>query len=170
MCSMKRTESLAAHALIAIARQREGFDAEHCRLVLEHLDTSAMLHAAIHQTLAPHRLSELQFAVLLVLFSLDPDPIGSADLAVHTAVSRSAITEALDHLEERKLVTRMRDTRDRRVIYARLTPAGRELVEPATLGFLQTVQSITRLLDAKARQSVLTGCALLQEGALTIQT
>jgi len=167
---MKRTESLAAHALLAIARQRQGFDAERCRLVLEHLETSSAVHAAIHQALAPYRLSELQFGVLVVLFSLDPDPIGSADLAVHTAVSRSAITEALDSLEARKLVTRTRDTRDRRVIYVRLSAAGREVVEPATLGFLQAVQDITRLLDAKVRQDVLTGCALLQEGAVTTQS
>jgi len=167
---MKRTETLAAHALIAIARQREGFDAERCRLVLEHLDTGTMLHTAIHQALAPHRLSELQFGVLIVLFSLDPDPIGSADLAVHTAVSRSAITDALDHLEERKLVTRTRDSVDRRVIYVRLTNEGRALVEPATLSFLRIVQNVTRLLDATVRQHVLAGCALLQEGATTAQT
>lgn len=164
---MKRTESLAAHALIAIARQREGFDAERCQLVLAHLDTSTMLHTAIHQALAPHRLSELQFGVLLVLFSLDPDPIGSADLAVHTAVSRSAITDALDHLEARKLVTRTRDHTDRRVIYVRLTAEGRALVEPATLDVLRVVQSVTRFLDTAVRQNVLAGCALLQEGATT---
>ncbi|MBX3737881.1 MAG: MarR family transcriptional regulator [Candidatus Didemnitutus sp.] len=167
---MKRTESLAAHALLAIARQRSGFDAERCRLVLEHLDTSAAVHTAIHQALAPHRLSELQFAVLVVLFSLDPDPIGSADLAMHTAVSRSAITEALDHLEKRTFVTRTRDTHDRRMIYVRLAAAGRKAVEPATLGFLQAVQSITRLIDTKVRQDLFTGCALLQEGAITTQS
>lgn len=166
---MKRTECLAAHALLAIAHQREGFDSERCRLVLEHLDTSAMLHAAIHQSLAPHHLSSLQFGVLVVLFSLDPDPIGSADLAVHTAVSRSAITEAVDHLEARKLVTRTRDQVDRRVIYVRLTTEGRKLVEPATQDFLRAVQSITRFLDSAVRQNVLAGCALLQEGATTAQ-
>lgn len=165
---MKRIESLAAHALIAIARQREGFDAERCRLVIEHLDTSAMLHAAIHRTLAPHHLSELQFGVLVVLFSLDPEPICSADLAVHTAVSRSAITEALDNLETQKLVVRTRDTHDRRVIYVRLSAAGRALVEPATLSFLHTVQSVTRYLDDSARRQVLAACALLQQGTTTL--
>lgn len=164
---MKRIESLAAHALIAIARQRGGLEADRCRLVLEHLDTSEAVRTAIHHALAPHALSELQFAVLVVLFSLEPDPVGSAELAVHTAVSRSAITEALDHLEERKLVTRTRDTRDRRMIFVSLSAAGRALVEPATLGFLRAVQDITRLLDAKVRHHVLTGCALLQEGATT---
>lgn len=165
---MKRTQSLAAHALIAIARQRAGFDAERCRLVLEHFDTSAMLHAAIHRTLAPHRLSELQFGVLVVLFSLEPDPIGAADLAVHTAVSRSAITEALDNLEAQKLVTRTRDTHDRRVISVRLSATGRALVEPAALDFLRTVQAVTRFLDDSARQQVLAGYARLQEGAANL--
>lgn len=164
---MKRTECLAAHALLTIARQRDGFDAERCRLVLEYLDTSAMLRAAIHRALAPHKLSESQFSVLVVLFSLDPDPIGSADLAIHTAVTRSAITDALDHLEEKGFITRARDNFDRRVIYVRLTAEGRALVEPATQGVLRVVQSITRLLDTTIRQHVLAGCALLQEGATT---
>jgi DNA-binding MarR family transcriptional regulator len=167
---MKRIDSLAAHALIAIARQRAGFDAERCRIVIEHLDTSAMLHAAIHKTLSHHRLSELQFAVLIVLFSLAPDPISSADLAVHAAVSRSAITEALDHLEGRKLIVRTRDTRDRRVIYVRLSATGRTLVEPATLGFLRTVETVTRFLDDSCRRNVLAGYARLQEGAATLPT
>lgn len=162
---MKRIESLAAHALIAIARQREGFDAERCRLVFEHLDTSTMLHAAIHQTLAPHHLSELQFGVLVVLFSLDPELISSADLAAHTAVSRSAITEALDNLEMQKLVIRTRDTHDRRVIHVRLSAAGRALVEPATLGFLRTVQTVTRYLDDSVSPKMLAGYARLQQGA-----
>lgn len=167
---MKRIDSLAAHAVIAIARQRPGFDAERCRLVIEHRDTSAMLHAAIHKALSPHRLSELQFGVLVVLFSLDPEPISAADLAVHTAVSRSAITEALDHLEEQKLIARTRDTRDRRVIYVRLSTAGRALAEPATLGFLHTVQAATRFLNDSSRRSVLAGYALLQKGAASLST
>lgn len=167
---MKRSNSLAAHAVIAVARQRAGFDPERCRLVIEHLDTSLQLHGAIHQALAPHQLNELQFAVLVVLFSLGPDPIGSADLAVHTAVSRPAITAALDQLEAKRLITRVRNSVDRRVIHVRLTPKGCALVEPATMDFLHIAQRITRLLDATHSQHLLAGCALLQEGASTAQS
>ena len=36
---MKRSDCLVAQALLTAARQRPEHGAEHCRLVLEHLDT-----------------------------------------------------------------------------------------------------------------------------------
>ncbi len=166
---MKRMDTLAAHSVLSIARQREGFDAERCRVVMEHIDTTTSLLAAIHKTLGRYHLSELQFAVLVVLFSLEPEQLGAADLAVHTAVSRSAMTEALDHLEAQKYVVRTRDTHDRRLIAVTLTETGRSVVEPATLNLLQTMNGLTRFLTGEARDGLFAGYALLQEGAATFQ-
>lgn len=162
---MKRSDSLAARTLMNVARQRKGNDAELCRVVFEHIDTTATLHAAIHQALAPFQLSELQFGVLVVLYTLDPEPVSAADLATHTAVSRSAMTEALDHLEQQQLVSRTRDDRDRRIVRVALTATGRTTVEPATQSFLHSLTTTTRFIDTATRASLLGGYALLQAGA-----
>ncbi len=167
---MKKVDTLAAHSLLSIARQREGFDADCCRLVLEHMDTTSALQAALHKTLGNYQLSDLQFAVLMVLFTLDPEPLGAAELAIHTGVSRSAMTEALDHLEARELVSRTRDNGDRRIISVRLLDAGRTLIEPATLHLLRTLTGITRFVTPEARDHLRGGYALLQEGSAGFQT
>ncbi len=162
---MKRSDCLAVRTLLEAARQRKGNAAELCRVVFEHLDTTSVLHAAIHQALAPFQLSELQFAVLVVLHSLDPEPVSAADLATYTAVSRSAMTEAIDHLEQLQLVSRARDERDRRILRMTLTPGGRTTAEPATRAFLQSLTTATRYIDTATRASLLGGYALLQAGA-----
>jgi len=162
---MKRSDSLATRTLLNAARQRQGNDAELCRLVFEHLDTTAALHAAIQQALSPFRLSELQFGILVVLHALDPEPASAADLAFHTAVSRSAMTEALDHLERLQFVSRTRNEHDRRLLRISLTDKGRATAEPATRSFLHSLTAITRYIDAAARSSLLGGYALLQAGA-----
>lgn len=167
---MKKVDTLAAHSLLSIARQREGFNAECCRLVLEHLDTTNALQTAIHHTLGAYQLSELQFGVLMVLFTLDPEPLGTAEIAMHTGVSRSAMTEAIDHLEARSLVTRTRESHDRRVSSVRLLDAGRALIEPATLHLLRTLTGITRFVTPEARDHLRGGYALLQEGSTSFQT
>lgn len=162
---MKRSDSLAARTLLDVARQRKGNASELCRVVFEHIDTTATLHAAIQGALSPFQISELQFAVLVVLHSLDPEPVSAADLATYTAVSRSAMTEALDHLERSQLVSRTRDERDRRVLRIALTPEGRTTAEPATQAFLHSVTEATRYVDPATRASLLGGYALLQAGA-----
>lgn len=162
---MRRSDSLAIVALLNAARQRQGKDAELCRLIFEHLDTTTALHSALQQALAPFHLSELQFGALMVLHTLDPEPISAADLAYHTAVSRSAMTEALDHLERQQLVTRTRDEHDRRIVRIALTDSGRATAEPATRAFLGSLTGITRYIDSATRSSLLGGYALLQAGA-----
>ena len=160
---MKRSNCLASQALLTAARQRPEHDAEHCRLVLEHLDTTAVLHTAIHRTLGHYHLSELQFGVLISLFALDPEPVTSADLAIYTAVSRSAITEALDHSEEQQLVVRVRDERDRRIIRVQLTGQGQAMAEPVSEAILHTLTGATRYINNPTH--LLGGYALLQAGA-----
>lgn len=162
---MKRSDCLAAQTLLNVARQRPGASAEHCRLVLEHMDTTEVLYSAIHQSLGRHHLSMLQFGVLLVLFSFDPEPVTSADLATYTAVSRSALTEALDHLETKRLVTRTRCDLDRRIIRLQITEAGRAMADPAIQDLLSTLSDSTRFIDPATLAQLFTGYALLQGGA-----
>ena len=101
--------SFAVQALISIAQRRQGIDAARSQLTLLHAETATLLHGDLHRVLARHRLSDLQFAVLVILFSTEPEPLAASVLAEHAAVSRASITEALDKLEARRYLTRTRD-------------------------------------------------------------
>lgn len=76
--------------------------------------------------ISEHGLTTPQFGILEALHHLGSLSLG--DLADKLLVTGGNITYVMDRLEERGLVERDRSTEDRRVVMARLTPAGRELV------------------------------------------
>ena len=166
----KRSESLACRTLASVARQRKGLDAARCHLVFEHLDTALSVQAALHRTLAPYHLSDLQFGVLVVLFTLDPEPVMPADLADYTAVSRAAITDAVVRLESLQLISRTRDEADRRVYHLHLTAKGRTTVDEAVVRYLTAVGAVARYVETDAQRGVLTAYQRLQRGAAELQS
>lgn len=162
---VQRTECLAGQTLLAVARQRQGLDSARCQVVLEHLNVAQALQLALHRVLASHRLTDLQFAVMVALFALDPEPVAPTDLADYAAVSRPAVTDALVRLEGLRLVTRTRDPIDRRVYRLHLTPAGRTTIDEAIVSYLAAAGRSARHVDSEALTVVRTVFAGLQKGA-----
>lgn len=161
----KRSDCLASRTLLAIAHQRQGFDAARCRLVFEHMATSHALQFALQRVLADFRLNELQFGVLTAMFALEPEPVVSADLADYTAVSRSAVTEAVVGLESLKLITRTRDRADRRFYQLRLTSAAHATIDEVLVRYLRAVGDAARYVEPSSLPGVLAAYARLQQGA-----
>src|SRR5215217_2812871 len=88
--------------------------------------------ARVEATLKPLGVSFARYEVLMLLWfsrrgSLPMKVIGSR-LQVHP----TSVTNAVDRLEEARLVTRSTHPEDRRAMLVALTPAGRELAERAT--------------------------------------
>lgn len=165
-----RGECLACRTLVAVARQRKGLDADRCQLVFEHLSTSQALRLALHRVLADFHLSDLQFGVLVAMFTLDPQPVAPADLADYNAVSRAAITEALVRLESLKFVARTRDEADRRVFHLRLTAAGTTTIDQALVSYLHAVGQAARHVESSALPTLLDAYARLQQGATELSS
>jgi DNA-binding MarR family transcriptional regulator len=67
-------------------------------------------------------------------------------LAEHAAVSRASVTDALDKLEARALVTRTRDAADRRVMYVRITATGQDIIDLAVNDYLHAAADAARLV------------------------
>ncbi|MES2692093.1 MAG: MarR family transcriptional regulator [Verrucomicrobiota bacterium] len=162
---LRRSECLACRTLVSIARQRKGFNPEGCKVVFAHLDTTLSIQAALHRALTEYSLSELQFAVLVALFALDPEPVMPADLADYAAVSRAAVTDALVRLETLGFITRTRDTADRRAHHLHLTDRGRTTVDAALVRYLTAVGEIARYLEPATQGDLIAGYQLLQRGA-----
>lgn len=138
--------SFAVQALISIAERRKGIDAARSRLALLHAETATLLHGSLRRALSRRGLSDLQFAVLVILFSTEPEPLAASVLAEHAAVSRASITEALDKLEARHFVRRTRDDADRRVTYVRITAPGQDMVDVAVNDYLHAAADAARLV------------------------
>ncbi len=76
-----------------------------------------------------HKITGPQLGCLLAV--KENGPITSAKLAQKVYLSPSTIVGIIDRLEEKKLVQRERNSKDRRLIHICITPAGEQLITAA---------------------------------------
>jgi DNA-binding MarR family transcriptional regulator len=94
---------------------------------LELLRTTDMLSRGLVRVLKIGDLSATQYNVLRILRgSLDGLPCG--EIASRMITRDPDITRLLDRLEKRGLISRCRETKDRRMVMARITPEGLKLL------------------------------------------
>jgi DNA-binding MarR family transcriptional regulator len=89
--------------------------------------TAAMRRLRGRDTHRPDALSHAQYQVLFELLRAGELPAG--ELAAVADVSPASMTQMLDRLADGGLVERVRSEKDRRVVGARLTTAGRAVCE-----------------------------------------
>ena len=78
---------------------------------------------------------------MLILSSLEEhEKMSMSDLAEHLSLTKSNATMYVDKLVERKLVERMSDKEDRRVIYIKINSAGRKFLESCKNGTIIGLQ------------------------------
>jgi len=132
---------------------------------LELLRTTDMLSRGLVKVLKIGDLSATQYNVLRILRgSLDGLPCG--EIASRMITRDPDITRLLDRLEKRGLISRCRETKDRRMVMARITPEGLKLLarldEPVQaahrkqLGHLgrERLRALTELLRVSRSQVV----------------
>jgi MarR family transcriptional regulator, organic hydroperoxide resistance regulator len=89
-----------------------------------------------------------QYNVLRILRGAGPDPLSCGSIAQRMLNRDSDLTRLLDRLEERGLVRRGRESSDRRVVTARITKAGldllRRLDEPVRRVHQEQLQHMTK--------------------------
>ena len=78
---------------------------------------------------ATHKITSPQLVALMAIAQLGPSTLKSIGRAIH--LSPSTVVGIVDRLEEKGLVRRERDTRDRRNVYVTVTAAGQALVDNA---------------------------------------
>jgi len=130
---------------------------------LDLLRTTDLLGRRVATVLKPDDLSGNQYNVLRILRG-SPDGLTCGEIASRMITRDPDITRLLDRLEKRNLISRCRETKDRRMVMARITPDGLKLLgrldEPVQeahrqqLGHLgrERLRALTELLHA-ARES-----------------
>ena len=91
--------------------------------------TDAKLLDGLEQVLKPHGIGATQYNVLRILRGAGADGLCRNDLRDRLLTRMPDVTRLLDRMEKAGLVTRERDTADRRLVTTRLTEQGRELVD-----------------------------------------
>jgi len=94
---------------------------------LDLLRTTDMLSRGLFRVLKIEDLSPTQYNVLRILRGA-PDGLPCGEIASRMITRDPDITRLLDRLEKRKLISRCRETTDRRMVMARITPEGLKLL------------------------------------------
>ena len=96
-------------------------------VVLELLRTTDILSRRLSQTLKEEELSGVQYYALRILRGA-PAGLLCGEVGNRMMTRDPDITRLLDRLEKRGLISRSRETKDRRTVIVRITPAGLDLV------------------------------------------
>ena len=108
-------------------------------------------------------LSRHQASVLDHLDEVEPTTL--MDLARHMGVTPGTMSIAIDRLERKGYVVRLRDTADRRRVHVRLTGAGVRVREASSVLDPQRVEALLARMSDADRDAGLRGLALLAHAA-----
>ncbi|MFN8193713.1 MAG: MarR family transcriptional regulator [Nocardioidaceae bacterium] len=110
-----------------------------------------LLMERIDAILRPLGLTFARYEILRLLSFSRSGSMPMTRLGSLLQVHPTSVTSAVDRLQGQGLVERLRRERDRRVILASITPAGRTLVERATEGLNREVFEAPGLDDGQVR-------------------
>ncbi len=94
---------------------------------LELLRTTDLLSRGLVRILKTEDLSPTQYNVLRILRGA-PGGLACGEIANRMITRDPDVTRLLDRLEKRELISRCRETKDRRTVMARITPQGQKLL------------------------------------------
>ncbi len=94
---------------------------------LEMCRTTDLLSRRLSLLLKTEELSSTQYNVLRILRGA-PDGLPCGEIGSRMITRDPDITRLLDRLEKRSLISRCRETKDRRMVMARITPEGLQLL------------------------------------------
>ena len=137
--------------------------------------SSEALHSEVSRGLAIDGLTASQFSAMKVLRI--HGKLAQRDIAKYILKSGGNITVIVDHLEKQGLVTRDRDTIDRRIVYVSLTSKGESSFDALYPDHIQRIRKamapltdaecvrLTELLQKVSRQGIEIACAPASEFA-----
>jgi DNA-binding MarR family transcriptional regulator len=135
-------------------RQKKPFSSLHQEAHLNVLRTSSRLSDSVEDLLKPHGISGTQYNVLRILRGAEPDGLCRNELRDRMVTRMPDMTRLLDRMEEAGLVSRTRDDDDRRLVYARITKAGRALVDELDAPMEQLHKDLLGHLSASQLRSL----------------
>lgn len=108
-------------------------------------------------------LSRHQASILDHLDEVDPATL--TELARHMGVTAATMSLAIDRLERKGYVARLRDGADRRCVHLRLTPDGVRVREASSVLDPPLVEALVARLTGEEREAAIRGLALLADAA-----
>jgi DNA-binding MarR family transcriptional regulator len=119
---------MAQRTLQSEVGKKRPFDSPAQEAFLNLIRTAAMLEGDMAPLLKAHGLSESSYNALRILRGHHPTGCPCGTIGEHMVVRVPDVTRLLDRLERAGLATRERDSVDRRVVIARITKKGLDVL------------------------------------------
>jgi DNA-binding MarR family transcriptional regulator len=136
-------------------KQKKPFSCREEELFLNILRTSDQLMRRVADVLKPADLSATQYNVLRILRGAVPEGLACGEISDRMVTRDPDITRLLDRLEKRGLVARSREKADRRVVTARITDTGLELLRKLDETVVRLHKAQLGHLDAKSQEGLI---------------
>ncbi|EQD41591.1 Bacterial regulatory protein, MarR [mine drainage metagenome] len=104
---------------------------------------------------------DLSLSDSVVLELCARNPARASEIARAIGITPAGATYVIDQLEGRRLVRRVADPKDRRVVLIRLAPAGRRLYREAKSTKRITLRYLNDAMSVEERRALATGLAAL---------
>lgn len=150
------------HVLEQWAAVRPDLDASPMGVIGRLSRLTRLIDGELRRTFTAHDLDAASFDVLATL-RRNARELTPAELMRSSMVTSGAITQRLDRLEARGLVTRTPSATDGRVVHVSLTEAGQELIDHALPAHVATEHRLLASLTAEERAALATSLRNLLE-------
>ncbi|MGI5506690.1 MarR family winged helix-turn-helix transcriptional regulator [Lentzea sp. CA-135723] len=110
---------------------------------------SVLIQRRYAQICAEHDLTSTQATLLC---AIKDEPRRMSYLATALGMTKNALSQLVDRIERRDLVSRVSSEQDRRVIMLGVTPAGKVLAEAVYAETTRRLPDIAENLDAEGRR------------------
>ncbi|HEY7896822.1 MAG: MarR family winged helix-turn-helix transcriptional regulator [Gemmatimonadales bacterium] len=113
-------------------KQSKPFPSKGAEALLSILRTATILEHEQNEALRPHGVTQTQYNVLRILLGAGKEGMCGREIAERLISKVPDVSRLLDRMHEVELVTRERDTGDRRHVTARISAKGRRVLAEAT--------------------------------------
>jgi DNA-binding MarR family transcriptional regulator len=141
--------------------EQRAFSGESDEAVVSVLVAAEHLDRQLSVVIAVHGITADQYNVLRILRGAHPEGHPRHEIARRMIHPAPDVTRMLDRLLRRKLIARVRDTRDARLSVARITPAGLALLKRIDPDVEKLQQKATAMLTQAERKELVRLCGKL---------
>lgn len=157
-----RVQNLPLRTLLRIAHHRRPGEATGIGSVLRLADLTLTVQRALAALLGRLGLSDTRFTALIALYTFDPDPVGTDDLASLLEAGPALLAGTIGDLVRSGHIERHATAGRRHVRRLALTHAGRRLARRSIDDFLESAARISRELPVDQRELIAALCTSLE--------
>jgi DNA-binding MarR family transcriptional regulator len=129
------------------------------------LRTATVLEHGSNEALRPFGITMTQYNVLRILRGAGVGGLCGREIAERLISRVPDVSRLLDRMEEMGLLSKERDSSDKRHVTARITAKGRRVLTEATPGLAEFGRGRVDRLSARTIEALVEALAIIREGA-----